>query len=62
MDNCLGCSVNKVYHFSPMYLYVHMVRFIYFNVTTLTAFMPCKTSCLLHFYGKILTLKYVILS
>ena len=62
MGNCLGCSVNKFHRLSPMYLYVHMVRFIYFNVTALKGFMPCKTSCLLHFYGKILTLNYVILS
>ena len=60
--NCLGWSVNKFNHFMAMYLHVHVGGFIYFNVTTLTAFMPSKTNSLIYFYGNIFTLKYVIWS
>ena len=37
-----------------------MEGFMFTNINTLKGFMPCNTSCLIHFYGNILTLKYVI--
>ena len=43
-----------------MYLDVHMEGFMFSNITTFKGFMPSNRSCLIHFYGNILTLKYVI--